>query len=419
MMNGNIGTFIFSLLVLHCFSQKPKLNPTQTLFPVAADCNSAIKLSSEKKSTYGPTVAPKGFGKTLDIKACDKQDIFTFEKERNSAWYYFTPPDNGDLILEITSINPKNDYDFMLYKWTDSCFCDNLKQGYLLPVRTNLSHTDNKQGVPITGLSADAENEFIPEGLGEEFSKSLPVKKDEKYYLAIDNVYPKGDGHTIKLYYLKEIIIAGVVSDENNKSVEATVWLEDANEKIISAVKCDRKGKYTLNAKIKENEYYTLLYTSDSTFTECRQVLLNEFAKTNYKQLGLKTTLSKLAKGKKYKLSGISFSKGTTQLVPSSYPALNTLARLLLKSKDLKIQIEGHINNPLVAANTGKDNILGENMAREVYNYLIMKGVANRRMIPVSYGSLYMLYEKPKSIYEIEANNRIEIFFLPEPKATP
>ena len=124
----------------------------------------------------------------------------------------------------------------------------------------------------------------------------------------------------------------------------------------------------------------------------------------------------KIEKGKKYKLSGISFSKGTVQLLPPSYPALNTLSRLLLKSKDLKIQIEGHINNPLVAANTGADKIRGEDMAREVYNYLIAKGVANRRMIPVSYGSLYMLYENPKSIEEIEANNRIEIFFLPDTK---
>ena len=304
----------------------------------------------------------------------------------------------------------------MLIKWSDSCFCDNVKQGYLLPVRTNLSHSDNKQGIPVTGLSADAEHEFIPVGIGEEFSKSLTVKKGEKYYLAIDNVHPKGEGHTVKLYYLKEITMAGIVTDEKKKPVVATVWLEDANEKIISAVKCGQDGRYLFKAKIKDDEFYSLLYTGDSAFTECRQIILSEFAKTNYAQKELKTTLFKIEKGKKYKLSGISFSKGTVQLLPPSYPALNTLSRLLLKSKDLKIQIEGHINNPLVAANTGADKIRGEDMAREVYNYLIAKGVANRRMIPVSYGSLYMLYENPKSIEEIEANNRIEIFFLPDTK---
>jgi outer membrane protein OmpA-like peptidoglycan-associated protein len=381
--------------------------------PIAADCKNAIKLSSEKKGFYGPTVAPKGFGKVLDIKACDKQDIFTFEKERNSAWYYFVVPDDGDVIVEIKSVNPKNDYDFMIFKWTDSCLCDNIKQGYVLPVRTNLSHSEKKEGIPVTGLSAQAESEFIPVGVGEEFSKSITVKKGEKYYVAIDNVHPKGDGHTIKLYYLKEITIAGTVNDENKKAVPATVWLEDANEKTISTVKCNREGRYTLNAKIKNDEYYTLLYSSDSTFTECRQILLNEFAKTNYIQKELKTTVLKLTKGKKYILSGLSFNTANgVHLFPSSYPALNTLARLLLKSKELKIKIEAHVNNPLVAANSGPDKKLGEDMANEVYNYLIRKGVDSTRMQTVSYGSLYMLYEKPRSVEEIEANNRIEIFFL-------
>jgi len=408
--------FIFSLFFLYCFSQKHTSHSTPATLPVAPDCKNAIKLSSAKKAIYGPTVAPKGFGKVLDIKACDKQDIFTFKKERNSAWYYFIVPDDGDVIVEITPVNPRNDYDFMLFKWTDSCFCDNLKQSYLLPARTNLSHSDKKQGVPVTGLAADAESGFVAEGVGEEFSKSLTVKKGEKYYLAVDNVHPKGDGHTVKLYYLKEITLGGIVTDEKKRPVEATVWLEDMNEKIISAVKCGADGKYTFKAKIKDDEYYTLLYTSDSSFTECRQIILSDFVKTNYAQKELRTTLLKLVKGNKYKFSGISFQKGTVRLLPSSYPALNTLARLLLKSKDLRIQIEGHINNPLVAANTGSDKILGEDMAKEVYNYLIMKGVANRRMIPVSYGSLYMLYEKPKSLEEIEANNRIEIFFLPDNK---
>ena len=412
MRKGTITTVLFSLFFIHSIAQKAPLKSGGS--PVAADCKDALKLSSSKKGKYGPTVSPKGFGKVMDIKACDEQDIFTFEKERNSAWYYFVVPEDGEAILEITSVNPKNDYDFMLYKWTDSCFCDNVKQGYLVPVRTNLSHSEEKQGVPMTGLAADAEDENVPVGVGKEFSRSLPVKKGEKYYLAIDNVHNNGQGHTVKLYYLKEITIGGTVTDEKKNPVAATVWLEDANEKIISAVHCGADGKYIFPAKIKDDEYYTLLYTSDSSFTECRQILLKDFVKTNYAQKDLRTTLQKLNLGKKYVLSGISYNKKTMHLLPSSYPALNTLARVMLRSPGMKIQIEGHVNNPIVAANTGPDKKLGEDMANQVYNYLVEKGIANSRMTSTSYGSLFMIYEKPTTPEEVDANNRIEIFFLPE-----
>lgn len=410
------SALVFLFLSAYTFSQKTvvisKPAPAQ---PVSADCKTAIALSNARKVSYGPTVPPKGYGKTMDIKACDKQDIFTFEKERNTAWYSFVTQEDGYLILEILSVNPKNDYDFMLYKWTDSCFCDNVKQGYLLPVRTNLSHSEDKMGVPLTGLSAKASADHVPVGVGEEFSRTLPVKKDEKYYLAVDNVRPKGQGHTIRLYYLKEITVSGTVIDEKKNPVpHAAVWVENVNENVVDETRTDASGNYTLSAKIKDDEYYSLLYTGEKSFIECRQIILNEFAKTNYIQKELKTTLPSLERGKKYVLNGISYNNSTGRLHPGSFPTLNALARLMMKDKSLKVQIEGHINNPKVAANTGQDNLLGMKRAQEVYDYLLYKGIANTRIVPASFGSLYMIYEKPTSQAQIDANNRIEIFFLPD-----
>lgn len=416
MTKGIISTAFFSFLVIYSVAQKQAgKKPAPAGLPVAADCKNAIQLASTKKVVYGPTVPPKGFGKVMDIKACDKQDVFTFQKERNTSWYQFIVQEDGDLVFEIKAVNPKNDYDFMLYKWKDSCFCDDVKQGYLQAVRTNLSHTENKQGVPMTGLSAQAKADHVPLGVGEELSRSLPVKKGEKYYLAIDNVHAKGEGHTLNIYYLKEITAIGTVIDESKKPVPgASVWVENMNGKIIDATQCDSEGKYWLSAKIKDDEFYSLLYSSDSSFIECRQIVLHEFAKTNYIQKDLKTTLPKLARGKKYILEGISYNQKTGRLHTASYPTLNALARIMLKNKDLKVEIEGHVNNPLVAANTGADKLLGQNRANEIYDYLLNKGIANTRIVPTSFGSLFMIYEKPDSPAQVDANNRIEIFFLPD-----
>ncbi len=416
MTKGILSTFLFSLFFIYSIAQKSGSKPAQKGLPVEADCKKAIKLSTTKKGNYGPTVSPKSFGKVMDIKACDEQDVFTFERERNSAWYYFVVPDDGDVILEITSVNPKNDYDFMLYKWTDSCFCDNVRQGYLVPVRTNLSHSDSKEGVPVIGLAYDAEQENIPVGVGEPFSRSLFVRKGEKYYLALDNVHNKGQGHIVKLYYLKEITIGGTVIDEKKKPVPATVWVENMDGKIIAVTKSNEDGKYLFTAKLKDDEFYSILYTSDSSFIECRQIALSEFAKTGYAQKDLKTTLLKLVRGKKYILDGISYNTKSGRLLPASYPSLNALARLMMKYKTMDVHIEGHVNNPAVASNSGPDKKLGEEKANEIYDYLLNRGVANNRMTPVSFGSLFMLYPKPSNSVEADANNRIEIFFLEENK---
>lgn len=413
MTKGFIGTILFSLLFFHSFAQKKTSASAQKGAPITADCKYAIQLGSTRKVTYGPTIPPKGFGKILDIKACDKQDIFTFEKEHNSAWYYFTAYDDGDVIFEITSVDNKNDYDFMLFKWTDSCFCEDVKYGYLLPSRTNLSRS-GKGGVPMTGLSAQTQEEHVSTGEGEPFSRSLPVKKGEKYYFALDNVYPKGDGHFVKIYYLKTITIGGTVMDENKKPVAATVSVEDKNGKLISSTKCNSTGDYLFNAKIVDDEFYTLVYSSDSSFMSCRQIALSDFSKTSYENKELKTTLPKLVRGKKYMLNAISFHEKTTRLQPPSYPSLNSLCKLMQKDTTLIIQIEGHVNNALAPSNSGSDKILGQKKASEIYNYLLSKGIADKRMKATSYGSLYMLYPQPSSSEEIEANNRVEIFIMPE-----
>ncbi len=415
MIKGITSILFFFLFLSTCIAQKPPAKIIIKGLPVAADCETAILLKTASKITYGPTVPPRGYGKTMEIKACDDQDIFTFQRERNSSWYKLFANEDGDLVFEIISINPKNDYDFMLYKWTDSTFCDELKSGNLLPIRTNLSHTDNARGVELTGLSAQANSNHVPLGVGLELSYSLPVKKGELYYLVVDNVQNAGQGHTLNIYYFKEITLTGTVLDEKKQPVSgATAWIESRDGKIIDVTKCDENGSYSLKAKIKDDEFYSVLFTSDQSFIECRQILQKEFDNTNFIQTETNTTLRSLELGKKYVLHGISYNKNTKRLHAASYPTLNALASLMLKNKSLKVQIEGHVNSPAVAANTGEDKIRGQRIADEVYNYLLNKGIANTRIVPTTFGSLYMIYPKPKNQVEIDANNRIEIFFLPE-----
>ena len=103
-----------------------------------ADCENAIVLED---TIFGPTNAPEGYGKVMEITA-DKDNKYYFEKEHNTVWYKFTTPQTCVLTFEIIPEDIRNDYDFLLFKYTDSSFCRDVKNKKIKPVRSNISRND-------------------------------------------------------------------------------------------------------------------------------------------------------------------------------------------------------------------------------------------------------------------------------------
>jgi OOP family OmpA-OmpF porin len=79
--------------------------------------------------------------------------------------------------------------------------------------------------------------------------------------------------------------------------------------------------------------------------------------------------------GEKLALKNIFFENGHYYLLPESYTELNKLVKYLMKNPTIQIQINGHSDN------TGlkyKNQKISELRAREVFEYLIKKGVQNK-----------------------------------------
>ena len=77
-------------------------------------------------------------------------------------------------------------------------------------------------------------------------------------------------------------------------------------------------------------------------------------------------------------LKNIFFATGSAELLPSSFPELERLHKLLSEHAELRIQINGHTDN------VGSDNdnqVLSENRAKAVYQYLIDKGILKDRLV--------------------------------------
>jgi outer membrane protein OmpA-like peptidoglycan-associated protein len=276
-----------------------------------------------------------------------------------------------------------------------------------------LARTD-KEGNGITGLSGSSDKEFIHAGPGNNFSKPLAVKKGERYYLVLDNVYPDGGGHTIKLGYEKEVQINGTVLNDDNQPVKADVILADKQGKEIAKTESDSiTGKYNMTVKLWESAPYTISFENDSFFIDSKQIT------TDYKLNDIKTVLPKLRGGKKYTLGGINFEGNLPELLPESYASVNALCRLMKKNKNMIIRIEGHVNAPNNLTNSAwseRQNSriyfhqhLSEARAQTVYHYLISKDIAKERMSTIGFSNKYMLYPNPKNEEEAEKNRRVEI----------
>ena len=95
-------------------------------------------------------------------------------------------------------------------------------------------------------------------------------------------------------------------------------------------------------------------------------------------------TVSKDIKvGEKVALKNIFFENGKYYLLPESYQELNKLAQYLIRHQQTQIQINGHSDN---SGSRNKNQRLSELRAREVFEYLIKKGVQNK-MYFKGYGS--------------------------------
>ncbi|SFH49725.1 OmpA family protein [Pedobacter insulae] len=94
--------------------------------------------------------------------------------------------------------------------------------------------------------------------------------------------------------------------------------------------------------------------------------------------------LEKIKVGAKAILNNIFFETNQFQLLPSSIAELNLLVDFLNTNKQITIEIQGHTDN---IGESGLNENLSENRAKEVFNYLIKNGIAAKRLTYKGFGA--------------------------------
>ena len=171
---------------------KKRINPEAPLNGMSNDFATAIFIHD---SVIGPLNVKDGYGVRQDIR------IDNDTKENNSAWFKFTFDFDTILTFDIVPVNPKDDYDFVLFKCNNDDCPAKFKTKVSKPDRWCFSANFDKYG--STGLSQYVNQTHVGVGNGIGYVAGIPVKKGETCYLMVDWPYRwHSSGFTLYFYNL-------------------------------------------------------------------------------------------------------------------------------------------------------------------------------------------------------------------------
>ena len=125
-----------------------------------------------------------------------------------------------------------------------------------------------------------------------------------------------------------------------------------------------------------------------------------------------KVLLRPIAVGLKTDVRDITFLGDKTEIYSKSADAIAEIIEFLSLNPKVKIAIIGHVNGPDGEKSASFYRKASMKRAQSVVDYLIGKGVDKARLEARGAGNTDMIYPKPATDWQSEANRRIEIEIL-------
>lgn len=392
--------------ILHVIAQNSILRKTYTCEQVesAADFNTAIDVGKAYSVKFN--CSPNGWGRVVEVAGDNSK--YYFAKEHNVVWIKFKAIRDSKLNIIIVPDSASDDYDFQIYKGEGASTQKDILSKRLKPIRSNMARTKNvNKG--ITGLNYFSKEKNIGDGVNPGFCQYMDVRRDEVYYLVLDNVYKNGGGALIEFDYFSSKKIQGTVKDDEGSNLAADVVWENAKTgaTLNKTTSDSLTGQYELEILYNNNptNSYTLSVEADSLlFTEKTYSTSDVMT---MKPTPIELVLPHLTKGSRSRLSNINFVGGKDILLDNAYPTLRRLYRLMARNITLTIHIEGHTNG---CPNGKQDSqMLSEKRADRVRKYLIDKGIDGSRITTEGFNCSKMLYPIT-SVEDLQSlNRRVEI----------
>ncbi len=349
--------------------------PVEVALPErCSDCLFAARLQVDVP--FGPTEPLNGPGYVNDIHR-DAQTQNVFEKEHNSVWYQLDIPYDGKLLIDITPKASSDDYDFLVYKYTDKYFCNRVEKNRVKPIRSvmSVSSSDFKGK---TGLSLKGTKAHINKESAEAYGKYIDVKAGESYIIVLDNLTDDGLGHTILCEVWTNFSPLHINPTDSLKAQRTTADIY-VKEIETGRVVLDKKDAGSTRIKLLPNQSYSVNLSKDGYFRLSRTI---SAAQATGKDTVYNARLVEIKPGANIPLGGEIYfdndEQGATFVMKESYHALDGIVKTLNEYPQINIEIIGRI--PTEGLNVKKDNLQSKARAEAIKAYLVSQGISETRI---------------------------------------
>jgi len=367
------------------------------------DCLFAIPLNVDQ--TLGPTTAPQGAGRVMEVMA-DKRHPNLPEFEHNSVWYKFTVPYNGKLDIAVTQQNLADDYDMVVYRYTDVYFSNHIQCNKVLPVAVNLSSVDSSllakpkrpkapastgdakadlkakteaaklarqeaekaAAMGTIGMYHEAEDILLTKASTKRHIRSIDVRKGEVYYIMLDNVNPGGSGHSIKVSIFVEAFEVPVSFYDpkirKNVDVNLTILEKNTNNRVIVHNEKFRGGR----VKFVPGFNYTMYAKRDGYFS-----IFYDFNADRFKEdTMMRMKLYRAERGTVYPISDVYFGN-EYELLPESDSILMNYVQMFKNHPDVAFTIKGWVQT--YGVDPEHDQLVSLERAKAVKEFFVKNGI--------------------------------------------
>jgi outer membrane protein OmpA-like peptidoglycan-associated protein len=357
-----------------------------------ADASGAVEIRNSGKYTvqftgdYGLEKDITMFPELIDVR------------ERNSLFLRYVAPSKGYLTFESEMLYDA--FQVVLFKENSDNILNDMRDGSaeianknLKFVKSNKNHSNLK---PI----------YLKQGQVVLFMFNSSKKKTSSLELEI--TFRNEEGELNALRERKYV-------DSRHKFTPNTFIIQirdsETNEPLIASINVKHKkgsNLYSASDIIFDNDTQTKLTIKCDApayfFADTNYTVFPDSTKT------LVIAMRAVSIGKVLKIDRIEFAKGSAKLIPRTESILIRVKDFLILNSDVKIEIQGHVNNE--GRESLKTKRLSYKRAKAIKKYFIASGLNKERMTAKGFGNEFPIFEEPKNDREQQANRRVEIKIL-------
>ncbi|MGI5821008.1 MAG: OmpA family protein [Bacteroidales bacterium] len=203
------------------------------------------------------------------------------------------------------------------------------------------------------------------------------------------------------------VLIKGEVESDVDDYSDITVEIRDTSLNVVASTTVNENTKkYAVVTEIDTYDPKPIIVNvKKEGFAFDTRVVVPDLPKGRV--IKTEAEVKKVEVGKSFDLRDIYFATNSYQLVEQSKKLIILFAEFLKENPTIKVELEGHTDN----VGRDKDNqILSENRARAVYQFLIAQGIDAARLSYKGYGASRPI--APNTTEEGKAKNRRTVFIV-------